>query len=466
MRLPWLILLLTCWIPSLAATQETPALDARGWHSGEVASGMENLLKKAEPIPLTLPRSITSKLTGRSLLFYFSPSCPHCTAVMPSLVSFSKEDHENLSFMGVATAHTPAEDLRAYKKKFGAEFPMLIDSDRGFASAVGLRSTPAAIVVEPHGEGWAAITGFVPWFQGAEHLLQLQLNPQDAFSSFGTDQFIGETVCAACHRSEANSSALTHHTIAYATLYQREKADDPECVACHVTGLNAGGFEMGDHHSDFASVSCEACHSAGGPHDGNRVDAKESCTTCHDAKHSIAFSLEKGLPSLDHFRAQHMSEEEIQARWTALQNGEAEKPLLAFPDGETVGAAACESCHQAAHSRWTKGPHQKATATLSTHEDGQDPDCKRCHSTPAAFGLGATGFLSDPGVSCESCHGPAKDHVASPRMDNIIGLGESCPECVIEEVCTSCHTPQWDPDWSLDTRLEHLRGLYQETQSE
>jgi len=384
---------------------------------------------------------------------------------MPSLVAFSKQSHEDLGFLGVATAHTPKEDLQAYKESFGVEFPMMIDSDRSYASAVGLRSTPAAIVVEPHEEGWAAITGFVPWFPGAEHLLQLQLNPEKAFSSFGEDQFIGQTVCAACHRSEANSSALTHHTIAYATLYLREKAEDPECVSCHVTGLNAGGFTMGDHQSDFAGVTCESCHSAGGPHDGKRVDANESCTACHDAEHSIAFSLEKGLPSLDHFRADHMSEEEIKARWAALQSGEAEKPLLAFPDGDTTGAAACKSCHSEEHARWESGPHHKATATLAAHQDGQDPDCQRCHSTPNAFGLGASGYLSDPGVSCESCHGPGQKHAAAPNKENIIGLGKSCPECVIEEVCTSCHTPQWDPDWSLETRLEHLRSLYRKGKS-
>jgi hypothetical protein len=25
---------------------------------------------------------------------------------------------------------------------------------------------------------------------------------------------------------------------------------------------------------------------------------------------------------------------------------------------------------------------------------------------------------------------------------------------VIEAVCTSCHTPKWDPEWELESRLE------------
>ena len=48
----------------------------------------------------------------------------------------------------------------------------------------------------------------------------------------------------------------------------------------------------------------------------------------------------------------------------------------------------------------------------------------------------------------------------APSASNIVGLGDSCPECVIEEVCTNCHTPTWDPAWHLDTRLGVIRGLY------
>jgi thiol-disulfide isomerase/thioredoxin len=461
------LLLLMCWAPSTSFSQDAPELDARGWHIGQTASGTTSLLTPMKPVQINLPTAIKEAINQRTLVFYFSPSCPHCTAVMPSLVSFSKKKHENLAFLGVATSQTSQEDLEAYRDKYQVGFPMLIDSDRGYATALGLRSTPAGIVVEPQGDQLAATTGFVPWFEGAEHLLQMQLNPTTPFSSFKTDQYIGQTVCAACHHSEADSSALTHHTIAYATLYLREKSEDPECVACHVTGLNSGGFKMGDHQSDFAGVTCESCHTPGGPHDGKSEAAKESCEGCHDAKHSIAFSYEKGLPFLDHFKAEHMDEAQIKARWAALQSGEAERPLLAFPTGQSVGAAACKDCHTKEHARWVAGPHTRASATLADHPDGKDPDCQKCHLTPAAFGLGAstTEHLSDAGVSCESCHGPGQAHTKDPTKQNIIALGESCPECIIEEICTSCHTPQWDANWSLDVRLKSLRDLYQSKES-
>ena len=65
-------------------------------------------------------------------------------------------------------------------------------------------------------------------------------------------------------------------------------------------------------------------------------------------------------------------------------------------------------------------------------------------------------FRTDESVGCESCHGPGAVHASEPRKDNIVGLSGSCPECVIEAICTSCHTPEWDPEWNLSERLEAL----------
>jgi hypothetical protein len=86
----------------------------------------------------------------------------------------------------------------------------------------------------------------------------------------------------------------------------------------------------------------------------------------------------------------------------------------------------------------------------------KDPTCVRCHATaksiPAPSEL--AGFRLDDGVGCESCHGPGKRHVdAGGAPGTIEGLGDDCPVCVIEAVCTSCHTKAWDPDWDLKTDL-------------
>ena len=37
-----------------------------------------------------------------------------------------------------------------------------------------------------------------------------------------------------------------------------------------------------------------------------------------------------------------------------------------------------------------------------------------------------------------------------------MGLGKSCPVCVTEAICTSCHTPKWDKDWELEPELARI----------
>ena len=66
-------------------------------------------------------------------------------------------------------------------------------------------------------------------------------------------------------------------------------------------------------------------------------------------------------------------------------------------------------------------------------------------------------FWIKEGVGCESCHGAGGEHVAAPSKENIVGLGHSCPVCVLESMCTSCHTPKWDPNWNLDERMKFYR---------
>jgi len=141
-------------------------------------------------------------------------------------------------------------------------------------------------------------------------------------------------------------------------------------------------------------------------------------------------------------------------------SGEASRPLLAFPDGPTVGSATCKSCHKDTHKGWKKSPHGTAMSSLKDVDVGR-VECVRCHATPTVFGPDSdptlNGYRVEESVGCESCHGAGAAHAKSPSSDNIVGLGSSCPECVIEAICTSCHTPTWDADWELKKRLESVR---------
>ena len=445
--------------------------DPRGWSKGVPAAAVAQALAPHQAVPVDLPAALAADITQRTALFYFSPTCPHCTAAMPEINALARKD-TGLKWIGVASGSATEEQLMAFEATYAPAFEIVIDTDRAFASALGARSTPALYIARPlvagedtvglppaEGMGRVGIDeAYAPYGRGAGGVLLVRADPTNPFRHFD-GSYQGDTTCGVCHSEERLSMAITHHQSALWTLYRRERHTEAACVECHVTGMGApGGFVMGDLGHPLAGVQCEACHGPGGPHDGQRQDAQDSCVRCHNKEHSIAFSVEKGLPHIDHFAANHMTEAQLHDRLAAIEEGRAEKPLLAFPDGPTVGAAACKSCHKKQHKWAQRDPHSSAMDRLNSAEDAARVECVRCHATPKAVGLGAQqrevhDFRVDEGVGCESCHGPGAAHAAAPTADNIVGLGESCPECVIEAICTRCHDSTWDPKWQINARL-------------
>lgn len=65
--------------------------------------------------------------------------------------------------------------------------------------------------------------------------------------------------------------------------------------------------------------------------------------------------------------------------------------------------------------------------------------CFRCHSTGAIrVTEGLRIGVAEPGVRCESCHGPGVEHVAKPGLGNIVNPARySAAE--MNEMCGSCH---------------------------
>jgi thiol-disulfide isomerase/thioredoxin len=474
--------------PSPAPVAATdPALDMltpTGWASGQKASGTADTLGAVPPVDVPLPAAVATKITGPTGLFYFSPTCPHCQDVMPELNALAASG--DLRWIGIAHSRSTPAQLAEFSEAYKPAFPILLDEGGVFGASVGARSTPSVYVVEPLPAGTQLPDGgtpaphtmrfveaYTPFARGMSPLLRLRRHPTAPFASFNGYQ--GDVVCGACHTQEADAHELTMHRRAYHTLYNRDRADDPACVGCHVTGMSktgqtlpGGGFVLGDHGSPLARVGCEACHGPSGPHDGQVDSARASCATCHDAEHSINFTLAKGLPLIDHYAAVGLSEAQMQVRLDELASGERARPLLAFPDGPTAGSKACQSCHKAQHKWWSGSTHSRAMTTLQDAKVSgaavapvDAPACVACHATQQSYGMAAartavSDFRTDEGVGCESCHGPGVAHSQAPRKDNIVGLGDSCPECVIEAVCTSCHTQQWDPGWELQTRLKAI----------
>lgn len=454
--------LLLCVGLALAGTSDTPA----SWTAGTPAANTAQILTPVQE-KVALPAWLEEKITGPTLVWYFNPNCGHCQASIAGVVRLAEQmkgqqGAQALTVIGIANSGASPEELTWFMETYKVNFTLMIDQPRGFSYSVGARSTPTALVFVPDPEGGVFATdAYYPWFQGAELLVKIRRGGADPFSHFEEDRYVGNTACSTCHSQEAASWSLSHHAVAYRTLYNQDKATDPACVGCHVTGMGEpSGFVMGEHGHPMTDVGCEACHSAGGPHDGKAVNATEQCATCHDATHSIAFSVDKGLPHIDHYAVNGMSASEQEKRRHALANGEAERPLLAFPHGENLAPEQCESCHAEAVQAWSKGPHASAMDLLKGKET-KDLSCVSCHATAVESGPPPTsldGFHVEASVSCASCHGPGAPHVASPSTESIEGLGEDCPVCVIEAVCTGCHDAEQDPDWDLEKALAKQKG--------
>jgi hypothetical protein len=447
--------------------------DARGWTSGTPAKRTELVVKGAPEFPkLSFPAPIVDRAAkGPVVLFYFSPTCPHCRHVGAEVAALARRlTRHGATLVGVVHEGTDEAALAEFRREYDVGFEILQDTGGAIGTAMAVRSTPSMMLVgTPKEPGKRARDGaaeleardlWYPYLPGWDGLVEGRVRG-DMFAIFAPGEYQGNNLCGACHLAEHASWRLTHHSVAWRTLEVRGKTTDPKCVDCHVTGAGQAGGWGSDVPTDLVDVGCESCHGPGGPHDGSRVDARTTCAGCHDAEHSIDFTVEKGLPLIDHYAADHRTEAEKEARMDALWEGEAPRDLLAFREGPNVGSARCRECHATEYDHWAQGPHAAGMASLQA-EGSDRADCVRCHATGKATTATPSAKVADydtlGGVGCESCHGPGDRHVAAGGgTDNIQGLGKSCPVCVVEALCTSCHTPKWSPDFELDAFLERAR---------
>lgn len=98
-------------------------------------------------------------------------------------------------------------------------------------------------------------------------------------------RFVGVEYCQLCHTAQHAQWLETRHATAYRRLIQNDKAGDPTCVGCHVTGLGQrSGFVLAERTRRMQGVQCEACHGPASEHrrDGTRSKVSEAlCLKCH-----------------------------------------------------------------------------------------------------------------------------------------------------------------------------------------
>lgn len=108
--------------------------------------------------------------------------------------------------------------------------------------------------------------------------------------------FVGSEACGSCHGDALEVWKGTRHSTALVTLEHEGHDKDPDCVSCHVTGLqDESGFRSREKTPLFASVGCESCHGPGAEHVKEPykfkvpANGERSCMPCHTGNTSPGF---------------------------------------------------------------------------------------------------------------------------------------------------------------------------------
>ncbi len=118
---------------------------------------------------------------------------------------------------------------------------------------------------------------------------EIRLAVKDMSEKEVRNSYMGVDVCTSCHQETVDSFYLTAHATSFDTLVDELQENNPECVACHVTGwMVPGGFgQASSGRRSMEQVQCEACHGYGTAHNrsGNLVNfARSNCVTCHSSE--------------------------------------------------------------------------------------------------------------------------------------------------------------------------------------
>ena len=117
--------------------------------------------------------------------------------------------------------------------------------------------------------------------------------------------FVGAASCTTCHVEAHNTWEKSRHSHALATLAKVGKDFDPECLQCHVVGLQQEGYLSQQLTPQLANVQCENCHGPARQHLQNPLshpplDARQACVTCHVGSHSPNFDFSTYWPKIQH----------------------------------------------------------------------------------------------------------------------------------------------------------------------
>jgi hypothetical protein len=130
-------------------------------------------------------------------------------------------------------------------------------------------------------------------------------------------EYVGSKYCKLCHDYEyekwmnspqvfipglvKQADATSRHSNAWQTLVDVNSEYDPECVVCHVIGMQyQTGFVSPAKTPEMKDVGCENCHGPGSEHIRSLGAVETSgpmstCTDCHTIEHSVNYENNQKL---------------------------------------------------------------------------------------------------------------------------------------------------------------------------
>ena len=167
------------------------------------------------------------------------------------------------------------------------------DNERGFSLEFGQVDVDESLKDDPNLV--ELYKSYQEWVKDAELLAKHPKYPLDEGLSY-----VGSDSCKeVCHSDIYDKWSGLAHADAYATLVDVNSHFDPECVVCHVVGLDyESGFLTEEQTPKMKDVGCENCHGPGSKHVENPLevktgDPKSECEDCHTPEHSAEFGSKR-----------------------------------------------------------------------------------------------------------------------------------------------------------------------------
>jgi hypothetical protein len=279
--------------------------------------------------------------------------------------------------------------------------------------------------------------------------------------------FVGTNQCFTCHRPQANAWSETNHAQAHAHLPEKYRSDTA-CLKCHVTAFDEATGYVAGTEKDLLMVGCESCHGPGALHiDAAQrfllATAADEATIEQEIRETIIKTPTDAVCVTCHTTQAHGSHPHYENTLPAptpsgsISQSNRPSPVAAHMASATAhtryipgySVKTCGSCHYDQYLEWRSEKHSVLAATLPAKHIA-DESCRTCHVDPGFPGSLAINQLDTAriGVACESCHGPALEHVRfNVRFIHAPPLGPRLEQAARDSIrtgrrvaaCIQCH---------------------------